>query len=187
VEGIYRFLSPYTSPIGMALYVEPTIGPNLRELETRLIVQRNFHDDRLVIAGNITLAQELRRLPGDPSADPGSDEFVRHWDRESDVNFGIAASYRFAANWSAGAEFLNEREWAGFNPFDAGQRTNVAYYAGPSLHYGGRRFFVTGTLLVQLPWASDHANPAPGFVVDGYTNADDFERYRLRFKAGFYF
>lgn len=187
LEGIYRLTSPYTAPVGVALYVEPTIGPRKRELESRLIMQKNFHDDRVVLAANVTLTQELRYLQADPAADPASDEFRDHWDKETDVNVGVAASYRFRPNWSAGLELLNEREWAGLNPFKSANRTNVAYYFGPNLHYGGRRFFVTGTFLVQLHGAKDYANPPPGFVVDGISNADDFEKYRLRIKTGFYF
>ncbi len=187
VEGIWRILSPYTSPVGLALYVEPTLAPNTRELESRLILQKNFHDDRLVFSANVTLGYEWRRLPGDPNADPGSEEAVTHWDKESDVNFSLAGSYRFRPNWSAGAELLNEREWAGLDPFKSSMRTNVAYYLGPNIHYGGRHMFGTVTVLKQLHGARDYANPAPGFVVNGVSNADDFEKYRLRVKVGYYF
>ena len=69
LEGIYRVLSPYIHPIGLALYLEPTVGPGLRELESRLILQKNFLDDTLVIAVNLTVAQELRQLAGDPDAE----------------------------------------------------------------------------------------------------------------------
>ncbi|MBI1179503.1 MAG: hypothetical protein GC201_03030 [Alphaproteobacteria bacterium] len=186
-EAIWRVLSPYTAPVGIALYVEPTIGPRTREVENRLIIQKNFYDDRIVLAFNFTWALELRKLQGDPEAEPGSRDARIHWDRETDINFGLAASYRFAANWSAGLEFLNEREFASLNPFKGGVANNVAYYFGPNIHYGGRRFFVTATFLFQLPWAKDYANPPPGFIVHGITNADDFEKYRLRIKAGFYF
>jgi hypothetical protein len=187
LEGIYRLTSPYTAPVGVALYVEPTIGPRKRELESRLIVQKNFHDDRVVVAGNLTVTQELRYLQADPAADPASEESRDHWDKETDVNIGVAASYRFRPNWSVGMEFLNEREWAGLDPFKAAKRTNVAYYFGPNIHYGGEHFFATGTFLVQLHGAKDYANPAPGFIVDGLSNADDFEKYRLRVKVGYYF
>jgi hypothetical protein len=186
-ELLWRLASPYTAPIGVALYVEPLIGPRTRELESRLILQKNFHDDRVVIAGNITVGQEWRRLLADPAADPASVEARDHWDRETDVNFGLGASWRFRPNWSVGMEFLNEREWAGLDPFADSKRTNVAYYLGPNIHYGGRRFFATATFLAQLGAASDYANPPPGFIVNGVTNADDFEKYRLRVKVGTYF
>lgn len=126
VEGFYRLTSPYTAPVGIALYVEPTIGPRTRELESRVIVQKNFYDDCFVVAGNTTGGEQWRRLQGDLEADPASEESGEHRDEETDVNLGIAASYRCRANWSAGLKFLNERECAGLNPFDAGRRTNVA-------------------------------------------------------------
>src|SRR5690242_20102652 len=49
LEGIYRFLSPYTDLFGAALYFEPSIGPRTYEMETRLILQKNFLDDKLVL------------------------------------------------------------------------------------------------------------------------------------------
>ncbi len=187
-EAIYRFSSPYTSAIGAAIYVEPSIGPNTKELEVRLILQKNFMDDKLVFAFNATLGYEWRRLHGDPEADPASIDFVSHIDKETDINFGLAASYRFARGWSFGPEVQNEREFAGLNPFRSDQRTNLAWYAGPTLHYGGRHFFATLTTLFQLPLAKDYANPpAETFVVHGITNGDDFEKYRFRLKLGYYF
>jgi hypothetical protein len=186
-EAIYRVLSPYIDPLGLALYIEPTIGPQLRELESRLILQKNFLDDQLVFAFNVTMAQEWRFLHGDPNAAPTDEEFFDHWDNETDVNFAIAGSYRFAANWSAGLELVNEREWAGFNPFDSSMRTNVAYYFGPTLHYADEHMFATLTLIDQLAWGSDLANPPPNFVVGGRNYADDFERFRMRLKFGYYF
>lgn len=187
VEGVYRVLSPYIDPVGLAILVEPTVGPSLRELETRLILQKNFLDDRLVIAFNATIAQELRSLPGDPSLPPDDSDAVKHWDKETDVNFGLAASYRFVENWSAALELQHEREWAGFNPFDGKQATNAAFYFGPTIHYAGEHFFATFTVLDQLPWGSDFANPPPNFVVSGRNYADDFERFRVRIKTGWYF
>ena len=164
-EAIYRILSPYIDPVGLAIYVEPSIGPDVRELESRIILQKNYLDDRLVFAFNLTHHFEWRYLHGDPTATPGTEEFSDHWDKETDINFGLAGSYRFAPNWSAGLELINEREWAGFDPFNAGMRTNVAYYLGPTLHYADEHMFATLTLLDQLPWAKDYANPSPGFVV----------------------
>ena len=188
-EAIYRLASPYMSPIGAALYVEPTIGPRMRELETRLILQKNFVDDRLVFAFNATLAYEWRKLHGDPEADPTAEEFSTHWDKESDVNFGVAGSYRFAPNWSFGGEVQNEREWGGLNPFNAGNRTNQAWYAGPTIHYGGKKGFATLTTLIQLPVAHDYAEKDNSIdaVINGLSNADDFENLRVRLKVGFYF
>ena len=187
VEGIYRVFSPYTDPIGLALYFEPTIGEGLREFETKIIFQKNFLDDLLVFALNITVAQELRLLQGDPTADPTSVDFRTHWDKETDINFSLGVSYRFMPNWSVGLEFMNEREFSTFEFWKSKYATNSAYYIGPNIHYGGKNFFFTLTALEQLPWASDYTNPPSNVIFKGRNYADDFEKYRVRLKAGWVF
>ncbi len=67
-EAIYRVLSPYTDGVGLAFYVEPTIGPQFKELETKVILQKNFLDDRLTTAFNFTYAPEWRYLADDAAA-----------------------------------------------------------------------------------------------------------------------
>jgi len=100
LEGIYRILSPYIDPIGLAYYIEPTFGKGLFEIEQRIIAQKNFLDDRLVIASNLTLNLEGRQLPGDPEEVGYASR--KHWDHETDFNISLAASYRFIPNWSGG-------------------------------------------------------------------------------------
>lgn len=177
-EMIWRVLSPYTDGVGVAFYLEPTVGPAFRELEAKLILQKNFLDDRLVMAFNATYAPEWRYQ--EDAADPTR----KSWNYEVDANLGFAASYRFRPNWSAGFELENEHE---YNSYHFTRQTNNATYFGPVIHYGGRRFFVTATLLQQLPWASEQANGEPGAVVGGRSYDVDFEKWRLRVKAGFYF
>jgi hypothetical protein len=177
-QAIYRILSPYTDPFGLALYTEPTVGQNFRELENRIIFQKNFFDDLLTFAFNFTYAPEWRFLPTDDNP------AVSSWQEETDVNLGLAASYRFMPNWSAGFEFLNERE---FNSFGFDHESNSGYYLGPNLHYGGERFFVTMTALWQMPWATAHTDTVPGALVNGYILDNDFERFRFRIKAGYTF
>lgn len=186
-EGIWRLLSPYTDPFGLAILLEPTIWDDFVEFESRLILQKNFLDDRLVLGFNTTLAQELRQLPGDKSAGPGTVEATRHWDKETDLNWSVGASYRFARNWSAGIEFINEREFSELIFWQGKYATNSAYYVGPTLHYGGKSMFFTLTFLDQLPLGQDFANPRPGVVRGGRNYADDFERYRVRIKLGYFF
>lgn len=177
-EAIYRVLSPYTDAFGLALYVEPSIGQNFMELESRIILQKNFFDDRLTVALNFTYAPEWRYLPGE--ADPS----VSSWQEETDVNIGLAASYRFIDNWTAGFEFLNERE---FNSYTFNRQSNNGYYLGPTLHYGGERFFVTMTALWQLPWATAQTDTVDGALVNGLTLDNDFEKFRFRLKVGYTF
>jgi hypothetical protein len=172
IEAIYRILSPYTDPVGLAFYLEPTIGPNFREIEARIILQKNFLDDRLIVAGNLTVAPELRQDVPPPK-------------NETDVNWGVGVSYRFAPSWAFGWEFQNEREMDDLGIFASSKWTNDAYYTGPTIHYGGEHFFATLTLWEQLPFARDYANR--GVILNGRDYDVDFEKYRVRLKAGYYF
>ena len=67
-EFIYRVLSPYTDPVGLALYLEPSFGKFKNQLESKLILQKNYFDERLVLAYNLTLAPEWEKKSGDPTA-----------------------------------------------------------------------------------------------------------------------
>ena len=58
LEGIYRMSNPVTNPIGVGLYLEPTWGRNKDEIEARVLLQSNFMDDRLILAGNVVAANE---------------------------------------------------------------------------------------------------------------------------------
>jgi hypothetical protein len=186
LEAIYRILSPYTDPVGVALYFRPTIGSSLRELESRIIVQKNYRDDRLVLAVNIGLIDDRQYLPTvGPQA--RNDIYAHPWTETSTLNLGAAASYRFVQNLSVGTELQNERGFSAITPFGAGSRTGVAYYFGPSLHYADQHMFVTATYLTQLPFASDYAHGDPDYVVGARLYSGSAERYRVRLKFGWYF
>jgi hypothetical protein len=177
-EFIYRIWSPYTHPIGIALYEEPTFGAGFIESETKLIFQKNFRDDRLVLSANLTYAPEWRRVRDE------SNPSQKVIDEETDANISLGASYRFVRKWSAGFEIFNEREFASYN---FTHQANSGYYLGPVVHYGGQHFFATAGFYEQMPWASTHADSVPGSVVGGRIVDNDFEKYRVRVKVGWYF
>jgi hypothetical protein len=185
LEAIYRMMSPYTDSFGLAFYFEPTVGNDFREFELKAIVQKNFLDDRLVVAANLTWAPELRFIPADPGALPGTTAFQRHTDVETDLNWSVAVSYRFAPDWSIGWEFQNEREMAWWAIFAKSHWMGDAYYTGPTIHYGGEHFFFTLTLWEQLPFARSYDNA--GVIYQGRDYDVDFEKYRTRLKLGYYF
>ena len=185
VEGIYRIMSPYTNPVGLAIYFEPTVGNRFLEFDTRILVQKNYLDDRLILAANITWAPEIRYLPGNPYAPAGTPEASPNTNIETDVNWGVGASYRFAANWSFAWEYQNEREINEWDIFARSQWMGNAYYTGPSLHYGGEHFFATLTAWEQLPWANNYMHQP--VIYKGRDYDVDFENYRVRLKLGYYF
>lgn len=175
-EVVYRVLSPYTHPVGLAVYLEPVRGPSFKEIETKIILHKNFIDDRLVMAFNFTYAPEWRSVP--------DDDGNFSWQEETDVNYNFGASFRFAPNWSAGIEVLNEHE---YNSFNFTHESNNGWYVGPTFHYGGKQFFVTASLFKQMPWASRGIDTVDGALVGGTIYDNDFEKYRFRVKFAYYF
>jgi len=176
-EAIYRVWSPYTHPVGIAVYEEPTFGAGFIENESKIIVQKNFRDDRLVLAANATYAPEWRRLADPDTGKVGIGE-------ETDANIDLGASYRFMRKWSAAFELYNERE---FNSYNFTRESNSGYYLGPTVHYAGKNFFVTANYDQQMPWASQHVDTVPGGIVGGRIVDNDFEKHRVRLKVGWYF
>lgn len=184
-EAIWRVRSPYTDPVGIAFLFEPEIGPRFQELTAKAIFQKNFLDDRLVLVGNATWAPEVRELPGNPYAAPGSGTDRPNTNIETDVNFGVGASYRFTSNWAVGWEVQNEREINRFALFDHSQWMGNAVYTGPTIHYANQHFFATLTWWQQLPIAHNYMDPS--MIVNGYDTDVDFEHTRVRLKVGYYF
>jgi hypothetical protein len=104
-EVIYRIRSPYTHWLGIALYEEPTFGAGFIESESKLIFQKDFREDRLVVAANLTYAPEFRWVPDE------SNPSQKVYQEETDGNIDVGVSYRFVPNWSAAFEIFNEREF----------------------------------------------------------------------------
>ncbi len=170
-EGIYRILSPYKSPIGLAVYFEPAVGDQEIELEWKALLQKNFFEDRLVWALNLNY--EL----GYEKNDQGS------YDRDGMFEWFTGLSYRVARNWSGGLEFWNHHEFA-----DATIHEHSAYFLGPTLHYGGERWWATIGFLHQLPVGQAFSQENKEFAAhDGYIFGDEHEKYYVRLKVGFNF
>lgn len=184
-EAIWRVQSPYTHPFGIAFLFEPEIGPHFKEIQARAIFQKNFDDDRVVLTGNLTWAPEIRDLPGDPYADPASVAARPNTNIETDVNWGVGASYRFRPNWSLGWEFQNEREINDWNIFARSQWMGNAFYTGPTVHYANKHFFATLTWWRQLPFSNNFMDNS--LIKNGYDDDVDFEHTRVRLKVGYYF
>jgi len=172
-EWIYRLLSPYKDPIGLALYIEPTWGSNERELETKLILQKNFFDDRLVWAANLTAAAESERWHGE-------------WENEGELELTTGLAYQFAPRWHAGAEYRHHRGYEG-RGFSSSKRVYAANFVGPSVHYASQRWWATLTYLRQLANAKAYSDDAREDIIGGRFYGEHHERYELRLRVGFSF
>jgi hypothetical protein len=143
-EFIYRVLSPIKDPIGLAFYYEPGLDFNdlhngkpydlTFENEYRVLIQKNFLDDQLILAYNLVLETEFIRFKGDPT-----------WKGELDWNNEIGLTYRFVPNWFAGLEARNHNEVSNFEAHD-----HSVYWAGPAVHYANERFWATLGVLRQV-------------------------------------
>lgn len=174
VESIYQFLSPYKDGIGLAGYVEATLGPKTQELEFKLLMQKNLLDDQLVLAGNVVLELEKEKWSGIVA------------EKETKLEFVGGASYRFAPGWRAGFELRNLRNWEGGYTLSNGKRDYSAWFAGPTLHYASQKYFVTAGYMQQMPWAKAYSAAARDELVGGRVYKES-ERHTLRVIAGYSF
>lgn len=168
LELIYRLLSPYKNPIGLALYFEPSVGDEATELEWKILLQKNWLEDRLVWALNLNYAIEFEK------ADGGK------YERNGMLEWFTGMSYRFLSNWSSGLEFWNHHEFA-----NATVHEHSVYFLGPTLHYGGERWSATLGFLHQLPIGHAISHDNEEFAAhDGYIFGDEHEKYYVRLKVG---
>jgi len=172
-EWIYRLLIPYKDPIGLALYIEPSWGPDVRELEAKLILQKNFLDDRLVWAANLTAEAESERFHGE-------------WEREGALELTTGLAYQFLPRWHAGAEYRHHRGHEG-RGFASSKRVYAANFLGPSVHYSGREWWITATWLKQLANAKAYNEEAARDIIGGRFYGEHHERQELRVRVGFAF
>lgn len=163
-EAIYRLLNPYFDPIGLAVYLEPTFGDNTRELEAKVLLQRNFFNSNLRVAANINFENTWEREDG-------------LWNKGSAVEFYAGAAYNITPAWSIGVEFNNENDFDGL--FGNSHSGTNAYYFGPTISYVGLPFTVRLGTQLQMPWASAHDH-VPDAISGGYLTDD--ERLRVGFR-----
>lgn len=168
-EVVYRLWDADTHPFGAAIYFEPTIGPDSRELEWKLLLHKSLFDERLVLAANLVLENEWERVSSS-------------WGTHSEFSLLAGAAYRFTPDWAGGVEFESKREFDGLLPWQSSNAAANSYFVGPTLHYASEDFFVTLGVQAQLPWAQNLSG-VPGETIGGYAHEE--ERYRVRMRIGF--
>jgi hypothetical protein len=166
-EAIYQALNVYFDPIGLGVLVSPSVGRNSRSLEAKLLVQKNFFNDRLRTVLNL-------------GGEFGAERDGGAWGDVSALAFDAGAAYNITWAWSAGIEFNAEHDFDGLLLNGRGVPTSTTYYAGPILQYIAHPWTATLGAQAQLPWARD-ASHAPGGVTDGYSS--DAERFRVMFRV----
>jgi hypothetical protein len=155
IEGIWRITNPVTSPIGVGLYVEPTIGYLKNALETRIILQSNFIDDRLILAGNLVYEIEKLKFDEEPI-------------EETIVDFVGGITYRIIPKLNIGLEYRFHNDFDGYT---LRRQTQRAHFWGPNIHYAAKDWWVTAAMRTQIGgkcWEPGTAECSDGKVWDSH-------------------
>lgn len=186
-EFVYRILSPYTNPIGFGVYLEPRWGGDgFRELEGKLLFQKNFLDDRLIWGANVTVSPEWIDQPGNPRCTPGEEDCLPRREKAMELEFTTGLLYRFQPNWFAGVEYRNHREYGAHN-FGAEYREHSAHFLGPTLHYASKNWWATVNWMHQLPAATCYSQDNCDNTVGHRVYGDEHEKNIFRVKFGYVF
>lgn len=170
-ELIYRLLNADFDPLGFALYVEPSWSDEEREVEAKLLLQKNFLNDALRAAVNINFEDDWGREAGG-------------WQQASAIEFDTGLAYSITPEWSAGLEFDNERAFDGLILGAASSERASAWYLGPTIDYTGIPLTViTIGAQAQLPWATSPTND--GDVAQGFETPAERFRLTLRLSRDF--
>ncbi len=129
VEVIHQLSNPTTDWIGSAIYGEFKMGPELVEVEGKLILQKNV--GKWVFAYNAALEAEW--------------EGAHYQERTGTLEQTAGVSYEIHPRFTVGAELLHEIEWADWSKASKGP-----LYMGPTVSYRGKGWFVTVGALMQV-------------------------------------
>ncbi|MEM8930473.1 MAG: DUF6662 family protein [Acidobacteriota bacterium] len=192
----YNILSPYKDALGLSVgfsyeyrdvYRLDGAEIDQHSFVPTIYLQKNFLDDTLIFAFKGKLEFELRTSPG-----------VEEEEIAPDLSLGV--SYRVAPKWFVGAEvryqsdFLEPREEGEPPPEDPSEFTSLAnfrvglqyqwaYYAGPSIHYSAKDWWLNVGALWQIEGGGDESNPS---VRDGKV-WDEHEEVHIGLYLGFEF
>lgn len=170
-EVIWRLLNSDFDPIGFALYVEPSWNTDEREVESKVLLQKNFLNDALRCAINVNLEDDWDRLNGG-------------WVRNSALEFDTGIAYAILPELSTGVEFDNERTLEGLIMGGAAREQASAFFLGPTIDYEPLPWKVTVGAQAQLPWATSPSDNA-GAVVGGFEARAERFRVALRISRDF--
>ena len=130
----------------------------------------------MIWAGNAGVEATYAKR-GDIDNLPEDFEWSTDAEVELELLLGTALTYRFAPGWFVGAEILYETEYE----TEVGQE-RYSIFAGPTLHYGGPKWWATFTWLPQLTGGGEKFEGQD----DDYHLIEKTEQ-EFRFKLGYNF
>lgn len=196
-EFKYMFLSPEKDDIGLAGYLDlgynwldphSGLGKTSYTVEMQLIAQKYFMEGQLVWVGNLGIESTYAHRDELCSARVASlglvtqqdldDYWPAHNEMEVEMKAGTGLSYRFAPNWSVGAEELYEVE---YETVVGSERWSI--FAGSNVHYGGEKFWATVTWFPQI---KGYGRPKDA-QLDNNLQLIEKTKQEIRVKFGYYF
>jgi hypothetical protein len=162
-EWKLRLSDPVADRIGSALYFEVTAGTESFELEGKIILDKKT--DKNIFAMNLVAEYEIEM-----EAEPGEIEMEYEFEPELDL------SYMRMLNQHVGLGLE-----ARYNGVFEGPHKHSAIFGGPTLFYGGDKFFLI--LNVSPQWANlivNDENPKS-------FNMSEYEKLQARLLLGFSF
>ncbi|HEY3776952.1 MAG TPA: hypothetical protein VGL35_02725 [Rhizomicrobium sp.] len=164
-EALYRPWNVDFDPLGLGVFVSGSAGPDLQEIEGKLLLQKNFLNDRLRVVLNGGWIGDWER---------GAGLARSAWNGDSTLEWAAGLAFSITWEWSACLEFDNDRNVEGLLLDGKGTPGSSSYYLGPTIQYVAHPLTVSLGFQAQLPWAS---GGAPGEVQNGF--ATDSERHRI--------
>lgn len=157
LEFIWRLMNPYTDSFGLGLYLEPELGYDNKSVDTRVILQKNLLDDKLVFASNLVFEVERDEVANNTAPE-----------KASHVDLLLGGSYRFAPKWFAGMEYRYHNDFSGYFFQES---TQHAHFIGPNIHYATQKWWITAAWRHQLK-AGTCSGVGKFECSDGYVNDD---------------
>lgn len=157
-EFKYNFLSPAKDDFGLAgilalsydwLDKHSGLDKDSYHIEGTLAAQKYYMEGQMVWAGNVgmeaTYADRSALSAARLATLPADFEWPTDPEMEIELTASTGLSYRFAPNWFIGGEVQYQTEFE----TEVGQE-RWSLFAGPTLHYGGEKFWATATWFPQL-------------------------------------
>jgi len=188
IEGAlkYNFLSAAKDDIGLSMtaelnydWVDTHSGQDKKkvEFELGLQLQKLFAEGQVNWVNNVGLETTYARREPIENL-PAGFEWSTDPEMEIGLKLGTGVMYRFAPNWSVGAEALFQTEFE----TEVGQE-RWTLFAGPTLHYGDKNWWATVTWMPQIRGGGEQ--------YDGQTDSKyhliEKTKTETRLKVGFNF
>ena len=143
LENKWMVLDPARNPIGLSLYLEPTIGNSEFELEEKVILGQRYGNWKW--AFNAVHATEW-----EDSNEPG-----KGTETEGELEFDFGLTYELNSHWNIGVEFRNHNEFPEY-----GGQSHTAFFVGPALAYRQEKWWAAFTFLTQV-YGDNKTSPDP--------------------------